>query len=371
MTFKFNVTKKSSQVNARLGRIHTSHGTVTTPVFMPVGTQATVKTVTPDELLSTGVQVILCNSYHLYLRPGDKLIKKAGGLHSFMNWNNPILTDSGGYQVFSLRQLRKISEEGVEFQSHIDGSKHFFTPEKIIEIQKNLGADIIMCFDECPPYPCSYDYARQSSQLTLRWAQRCKKAFLQEAGEQALFGIVQGSTYQDLRHDSAQKIQETGFDGYALGGLSVGEPKDVMYDIFDKILPCLPEDKPRYLMGIGKPEDLWDSVEMGVDMFDCVMPTRNARNGQVFTSCGKVVITNAQYKEDFSPLDANCDCYTCRNYTRAYIHHLFSSGELLGLRLNTLHNLYFMIKLMTIIRESIRDDNFKQQKQQFFALYGR
>ncbi len=371
--YGFKLIKKSSQNNARLGKIYTAHGEINTPVFMPVGTQATVKTLTPEELDSIGVEVILGNVYHLYLRPGDSLIKEAGGLHKFMHWEKPILTDSGGYQIFSLSELRKITEEGAEFKSHIDGSSQFLTPEKVIGIQRNLGSDIIMVFDECIPYPCAYDYAVQSMERTVRWAKRAKQEFINHqisnVNKQLLFGITQGGMYKDLRRQSAEKTIEIDFDGYALGGLSVGEPKDLMFEVLDDSLSIFPIDKPRYLMGVGTPEDLWQSVELGIDMFDCVMPTRNARNGQAFTTYGKVVIKNAQYKKDFRPLDLECDCYTCRNYNRAYLQHLFQSGEILALKLNTLHNLYFMVKSIFNIRNAILEDKFGEEKKKFLAKY--
>lgn len=368
--YGFELIKKSRENKARLGKISTAHGEVNTPVFMPVGTQATVKTLTPEELKSIGTEIILGNVYHLYLRPGDELIKEAGGLHKFMHWDKPILTDSGGYQIFSLAELRKIKEDGAEFRSHIDGSTHFLTPEKVIEIQKNLGSDIMMVLDECIPYPCAYDYAKEAMERTVRWSQRAKEAYKeQKIKEQMLFGIVQGGTYDDLRRQSAEKTIKIGFDGYALGGLSVGEPKDLMFEVLENSLALLPRDKPRYLMGLGTPEDLWQCVELGVDMFDCVMPTRNARNGQAFTTYGKVVIKNAQYKRDFRPLDLECDCYTCKNYTRAYLQHLFQAGEILALKLNTLHNLYFMLKLISKIRKSISEDRFAEEKKRFLAKY--
>ncbi len=367
---KFELIKKSKQNNARLGKIYTSHGEINTPVFMPVGTQGTVKTLTPEELKGIGVEIILGNVYHLYLRPGDELIKEAGGLHKFMNWQGPILTDSGGYQVFSLAELRKITEEHVEFKSHIDGSSQFLDPEKVIQIQTNLGSDIMMSFDECIPYPCEYDYARQAMERTLRWSGRCKQAYINKnIEEQLLFGITQGGTYKDLRKKSIEGTIEIGFDGYAIGGLSVGEPKDLMFEILNDTMTIFPEDKPRYLMGIGTPVDLWECIELGVDMFDCVMPTRNARNGQVFTSRGKLVIKNAKHKRDFRPLDLECDCYTCRNYTRAYLQHLFNAKEILALKLNTLHNLHFMIQLIFKIRRAIQEDKFLEEKKKFLDKY--
>ncbi|MEW8996827.1 MAG: tRNA guanosine(34) transglycosylase Tgt [Thermoanaerobacter sp.] len=366
---KYRLIKKDSRTNARLGILETPHGVIETPVFMPVGTQATVKAMTPEELKEIGATIILSNTYHLYLRPGHKIIEKAGGLHRFMNWDRAILTDSGGFQIFSLSSLRKIKEEGVEFRSHIDGSKHFFTPEKVIEIQNALGSDIIMSFDECAPYPADYEYVKKSMELTIKWAERGKRAH-KNTEKQALFGIVQGGTYEDLRKECAQRLVDMDFPGYSIGGLSVGEPKNVMYDIVDLTTEYLPEDKPRYLMGVGSPDDLIEGVIRGVDMFDCVLPTRIARNGTVFTSKGKLIVRDAPYAEDFSPLDEECDCYTCRNYSRAYIRHLFKANEILAARLATIHNLYFLIKLMERIREAIRQDRLLEFKKQFFKKYG-
>jgi len=366
---KYRLIKKDSRTNARLGILETPHGIIETPVFMPVGTQATVKAMTPEELKEIGATIILSNTYHLYLRPGHKIIEKAGGLHKFMNWDRAILTDSGGFQIFSLSSLRKIKEEGVEFRSHIDGSKHFFTPEKVIEIQNALGSDIIMSFDECAPYPADYDYVKKSMELTIKWAERGKKAH-KNTEKQALFGIVQGGIYEDLRKECAQRLVEMDFPGYSIGGLSVGEPKNVMYDIVDLTTEYLPENKPRYLMGVGSPDDLIEGVIRGVDMFDCVLPTRIARNGTVFTSKGKLIVRDAPYAEDFSPLDEECDCYTCKNYSRAYIRHLFKANEILAARLATIHNLYFLIKLMERIREAIRQDRLLEFKKQFFKKYG-
>ncbi|MDI3529221.1 MAG: queuine tRNA-ribosyltransferase [Thermoanaerobacter sp.] len=366
---KYRLIKKDSRTNARLGILETPHGIIETPVFMPVGTQATVKAMTPEELKEIGATIILSNTYHLYLRPGHKIIEKAGGLHRFMNWDRAILTDSGGFQVFSLNSLRKITEDGVEFRSHIDGSRHFFTPEKVIEIQNALGSDIIMSFDECAPYPADYDYVKKSMELTIKWAERGKKAH-KNTEKQALFGIVQGGIYEDLRKECAQRLVEMDFPGYSIGGLSVGEPKNVMYDIVDLTTEYLPENKPRYLMGVGSPDDLIEGVIRGVDMFDCVLPTRIARNGTVFTSKGKLIVRDAPYAEDFSPLDEECDCYTCKNYSRAYIRHLFKANEILAARLATIHNLYFLIKLMERIREAIRQDRLLEFKKQFFKKYG-
>ncbi|RKD34660.1 tRNA guanosine(34) transglycosylase Tgt [Thermohalobacter berrensis] len=369
MAVKYELIKKSNECNARLGRLHTPHGIVETPIFMPVGTKATVKTMTPEELKEIGAQIILSNTYHLYLRPGHDLVEEAGGLHKFMNWDKPILTDSGGFQVFSLGDLRKITEEGVEFRSHLDGSKHFISPEKSIEIQNSLGADIIMAFDECPPYPSDRDYVKKSLERTTRWAKRCKDAH-KNPETQALFGIVQGGMYKDLREQSAKEIIDLDFPGYAIGGLSVGEPKEIMYEVLDYTAPLLPEDKPRYLMGVGSPNYLFEGVIRGIDMFDCVLPTRIARNGTVLTSHGRLVVRNAEYARDFSPLDPECDCYACKNYTRAYIRHLFKANEILAARLATIHNLYFLLKLMENIRKAIKEDRLLEYREEFYKKYG-
>ncbi len=364
--FSYSLIKKNPASSARLGKIVSPHGDITTPVFMPVGTQATVKTLSPEDLAGLGVEIILSNTYHLFLRPGHELIREFGGLHNFMNWHRPILTDSGGFQVFSLAELRKIAEDGVTFQSHIDGgAKHFITPETAIEIEEALGADIIMTFDECIPYPATRDYAMESLERTLRWARRCRDA--KKNTGQALFGIVQGGMYPDLRKRAAEALVEIGFDGYALGGLSVGETKPVMYEMIEATAPFLPEGSPRYLMGVGTPEDLVEGVDRGIDMFDCVMPTRNARNGTFFTSFGKVVIRNAQYERDKSPIDPECSCYTCRNFSRAYLRHLFNAGEVLALRLGTIHNLFFYLDLMRGIRSSIEEERFKEFKKGFLS----
>lgn len=365
---KYELIKECSQTKARLGRIHTPHGVIETPIFMPVGTKATVKTMTPEELEEISAQIILGNTYHLYLRPGHDLVKEAGGLHKFMHWNKPILTDSGGFQVFSLGDLRKITEEGVEFRSHIDGSKHFISPEKSIEIQNALGSDIAMAFDECPPYPATRDYVKKSLERTTRWAKRCKEAHNND--QQSIFGIIQGGMYKDLRAQSAKEIIDLDFPGYAVGGLSVGEPADIMYDILDFTVPLMPKDKPRYLMGVGTPDYLFEAVIRGIDMADCVLPTRIARNGTALTSNGKVVIKNAKYQRDFTPLDHECDCYVCRNYSRAYIRHLFKAEEILGARLTTYHNLYFLLKLMENIREAIKEDRLLEYRDEFYAKYG-
>lgn len=365
---RYELIKECKDTKARVGRLHTPHGIIDTPVFMPVGTQATVKTMTPEELKTIGAEIVLSNTYHLYLRPGHELVKGAGGLHRFMNWDKPILTDSGGFQVFSLGPLRKITEEGVTFKSHIDGSSHFLTPEKATEIQMALGSDIAMVFDECAPYPCTHDYAKNSLERTSRWAKRCKEYHNKE--DQALFGIVQGGIYLDLREQSAKEIVDLDFPGYAIGGLSVGEPKHHMYEVLEHTTPLLPRDKARYLMGVGSPDCLVEGVMRGVDMFDCVLPTRIARNGTMMTQNGKVVIKNAKYTSDFEPLDPGCGCYTCQNYSKAYLRHLFKANETLGLRLATIHNLYFLIKLMKNMRQAIMDDRFLQFKDEFFAQYG-
>lgn len=365
---KYELIKTCKQTGARLGRLHTPHGIIETPIFMPVGTQATVKSMTPEELKEIGSQIILSNTYHLYLRPGHELIKKAGGLHKFMNWDKPILTDSGGFQVFSLGPLRKISEEGVEFRSHHDGSKHFLSPEKAIEIQNALGSDIIMAFDECAPYPADRQYVKNSLERTTRWLERCKEAH-KNTENQALFGIVQGGMYKDLREQSAREITSIDLPGYAIGGLSVGEPKDIMYEVLEYTTPLLPEDKPRYLMGVGSPDDLIEGVIRGIDMFDCVLPTRIARNGTAMTSQGKVVVRNASYAEDFTALDPECNCYTCRNYSKAYIRHLVKTNEILGARLITNHNLHFLLNLMKDVRQAIMEDRLMDFRNEFFEKY--
>lgn len=366
---RYELIKQCKQSGARLGILHTPHGDIHTPVFMPVGTQATVKAMSPAELKEIGAEIILSNTYHLYMRPGEKLVEKAGGLHGFMNWDRAILTDSGGFQVFSLADLRNIKEEGVTFKSHIDGSKHFISPEKAIEIENALGADIIMCFDECLPYPCDYDYAKNSLYRTIRWAERCQKSHA-KPDTQALFGIIQGGMYKDLREESVREMVKMDFPGYSVGGLSIGEPKDIMYDVLDWTVPLLPENKPRYLMGVGSPDCLIEGAIRGIDMFDCVLPTRIARNGTVFTSKGKVVVRNAEYAEDFSPLDDECDCYACRNFSKAYIRHLFKAKEILGARLATIHNLRFLINLMADIRQAIMDDRLLDFRDEFYRKYG-
>lgn len=365
---KYELIKTCKQTGARLGRLHTPHGVIETPIFMPVGTQATVKAMTPEELKEIGSQIILSNTYHLYMRPGHDLIERAGGLHKFMNWDKPILTDSGGFQVFSLGPLRKIKEEGVEFRSHLDGSKHFLSPEKATEIQNALGSDIIMAFDECAPYPADRQYVKNSLERTTRWLERCKAAH-KYPEKQALFGIVQGGMYKELREQSAKEITAIDLPGYAIGGLSVGEPKDMMYEVLDYTVPLLPEDKPRYLMGVGSPDDLLEGVLRGIDMFDCVLPTRIARNGTAMTSQGKVVVRNAYYAEDFTSLDSECDCYTCKNYTKAYLRHLIKCNEILGARLLTIHNLHFLLKMMENVREAIKEDRLLDYKKDFFEKY--
>lgn len=369
MAIKFELLKEAKDSKARLGKIYTPHGEIETPIFMPVGTRATVKAMTPEEVKDLGAQVILGNTYHLYLKPGHDLIEEAGGLHKFMNWDMPILTDSGGFQVFSLGDLRKIKEEGVEFRSHIDGSKHFISPEKSMEIQNSLGSDIMMCFDECTPYPASYEYAKKSMERTTRWAKRCKD-YHKNTERQGLFGIVQGGMYRDLREQSARDMVELDFPGYAVGGLSVGEPKELMCEVLDYTTPLLPKDKPRYLMGVGTPDYLFEAVIRGIDMADCVLPTRIARNGTAMTSQGRIVIRNGKYARDFSKLDPECDCYACTNYTKAYIRHLFNVNEILGARLTTIHNLYFLIKLMENIRNAIREDRLLEYKAEFYEKYG-
>ncbi len=334
---------------------------------MPVGTQATVKIMTPQDLKEAGAGIILGNTYHLYLRPGMDIMKKAGGLHKFMSWDGPILTDSGGFQVFSLQELRKITVDGVIFKSHFDGSEHLFTPESVVEIQNILGSDIMMCLDECPPYPATREYVASSLSTTIEWAKRAKKAHKRE--DQALFGIIQGGVYRDLREKSIEEMKKLDFPGYAIGGVSVGEGKEMIYDAVEWCAPLMPENKPRYLMGVGTPEDMWHCVGRGIDMFDCVFPTRIARNGGVYTQEGQIAVRNAEYKEDFRPVDPTCDCYCCRNFTRAYLRHLFNVHEILGMRLTTLHNIYFMIRLMNKIRKSIIEGNFEEEKEAFFRIY--
>lgn len=364
MAVRFEVLQRDPASAARLGRLHTRRGVIETPVFMPVGTQATVKTLNPEEVWDLGARIILSNTYHLYLRPGHDLVREAGGLHRFMNWKGAVLTDSGGFQVFSLADLRKITEEGVQFRSHIDGSTHFLSPEKAIEIENALGADIIMAFDECTPWPCEYDYAKRSLERTTRWAARCKAAHARPE-EQALFGIVQGSTFADLRRQSAEEIVQLDFPGYGIGGLSVGEPKELMHEMLEVQVPLLPADRPRYLMGVGSPEDLVEGVWRGVDMFDCVLPTRIARHGTVFLPEGKMTVRNAEFARDFLPIQEGCDCYACRNYSRAYIRHLLKADEMLGLRLCSIHNLRFLVRLMEEIRAALAAGTFAQYRKAF------
>ena len=366
----YELIHECKQTGARRGVIHTPHGDIQTPVFMPVGTQATVKSMTPEELKKmVGAQIILSNTYHLYLRPGQDIVKEAGGLHNFMKWDRPILTDSGGFQVFSLGALRTISEEGVEFKSHLDGSKHFFSPESVMKIEEDLGADIIMAFDECVEYPATYEYTKQSMERTTRWTKRCKEAHT-TVEKQALFGIIQGGFYKDLRKKSAEDLVSLDLPGYAIGGISVGEPKEEFLDILNYTTPLMPKDKPRYLMGVGTPDYLIEAVLSGIDMCDCVLPTRIARNGTALTSHGKVVVRNATYERDWNPLDDNCDCYTCKNYTRAYIRHLIKANEILGVRLLSIHNLRFLTNLMERVKIEIEHDNLQNFKEEFFKQYG-
>ena len=377
----FKLVHKDKNSKARLGKLITAHGEIDTPCFMPVGTQGTVKTLSPAELKESGAQIMLSNAYHLFLRPGTEVIKKAGGLHAFMSWPGPILTDSGGYQIFSLALLRKVHDEGVEFQSHIDGLKHFLTPEDVIQIQKDFGSDIIMPLDECVHYPCSKDHATVAMERTMDWAKRSKAVIgyrLSVIGEHRtpntghrilLFGIVHGATYEDLRQSCCEQLTEIGFDGYAIGGVSVGEPKNLSYNIVNFVLGFLPQDKPHYLMGVGVPEDIINAVELGIDMFDCVVPTRYGRNGTAFTSVGKLTIRNSPYIEDFSPLDKKCSCYTCKNFSRAYLRHLFNTDEILGLRLVSLHNIHFYLELMRNTRDAIAQDRFTEFKREFLRNY--
>lgn len=369
MKIKYELLKQEKDTKARRGKIYTNHGVVDTPMFMPVGTRATVKTLSPDELYDLNSGIVLGNTYHLWLRPGEDIIAKAGGLHKFMNYKRPMLTDSGGFQVFSLAKNKKkdITEEGVHFKSHIDGTKLFLTPEKSIEIQNKLGSDIAMSFDECPPYPVTYDYMKNSVERTLRWAKRGKEAHKNE--EQSLFGIVQGGEFEDLRKYSAIETVKMDFDGYSIGGTSVGEDKPTMYKMIDYAIKYLPEDKPRYLMGVGDPIDILEAVERGVDMMDCVLPTRIARHGNAFTKDGKLNIRNAKYKEDFTPLEEDCDCYACKNFTKAYIRHLVIVDETLGGRLLSIHNIRFLIKLTEDIRKAIEEDRFLSFKEQFIERY--
>ena len=365
MKIKYELIKNVGK--ARLGKLKTNYGTFDTPMFMPVGTLANVKTLTPEELYNMNSAVILSNTYHLWLRPGEDIVDKAGGLHKFMNYNGPILTDSGGFQVFSLAKKKDITEEGVYFKSHLDGKRLFLTPELSIQIQNKLDSDIAMSFDECIPYPATYEYAKQSTERTIRWAKRGKE--VHSNSRQSLFGIVQGGEYEDLRKYSAEETVKLDFDGYAIGGTSVGEDKDTMYKMIDYAIKYLPLDKPRYLMGVGEPIDLLEGVERGVDMFDCVLPTRLARHGNAFTRKGRINLKNLKYKEDFTPIEDNCDCYTCKNYTKAYIRHLITCEEMLGGRLLSIHNIRFLIKEMEEIRESIKNDKFLSYKEEFIKQY--
>ncbi|SER85032.1 tRNA guanosine(34) transglycosylase Tgt [Psychrobacillus sp. OK032] len=365
----YELIKKDKQTGARLGIVHTPHGSFETPTFMPVGTQATVKTMAPEEIKEMDAGIILSNTYHLWLRPGHDIIREAGGLHKFMNWDRAILTDSGGFQVFSLSDMRKIEEEGVHFRNHLNGDKLFLSPEKSMEIQNALGSDIMMAFDECPPYPASFEYMKASVERTSRWAERCLTAHT-NTDKQGLFGIIQGGEYEELRRQSAKDLISMDFPGYAIGGLSVGEPKDVMNRVLDYTTPLMPDNKPRYLMGVGSPDSLIDGAIRGVDMFDCVLPTRIARNGTFMTSKGRLVIKGAAFARDFGPIDEKCDCYTCKNYSRAYIRHLFKADETFGLRLASYHNLHFLMKLMENVRQAIREDRLLDFKEEFFEEYG-
>lgn len=369
MKIEYTLLKEDKDTKARLGKLQTNYGVYDTPMFMPVGTKATVKSLTPEELYDASSAIVLANTYHLWLRPGEDIISKAGGLHKFMNYNRPILTDSGGFQVFSLAKNKEkdIVEEGVHFKSHLDGSKLFLTPELSIEIQNKLDSDIAMSFDECPPYPVTYEYMRQSVERTLRWAKRGKE--VHKNNHQALFGIVQGGEYSDLREYSAKETVKLNFDGYSIGGTSVGESKEVMYKMIEDGIRYLPSNKVRYLMGVGDPLDIIEAVERGIDIFDCVLPTRIARHGQAFTRSGKINFNNAKYKEDFTKIDIECDCYTCKNYSKAYIRHLITTDEMLGGRLLSIHNIRFLIKLTEEIREAIQEDKFLEYKQAFLKKY--
>lgn len=367
--FYLEVKHVDKHSKARYGILHTPHGDVELPMFMPVGTLATVKSLSPEEIKSLGAGVILANTYHLHIRPGEDIIAKHGGLHQFMHYDGPILTDSGGFQVFSLADNRQIKEEGVTFKSHLDGSKLFFSPEVAIGIEEKLGADIIMSFDECIPYPATYEYAKNSTERTLRWAKRGLDAKTRD--DQALFGIVQGGAYEDLRKKCALELASLPFDGYSIGGTSIGEPRDVYEKMIDYSVPYLPDDKPRYLMGVGSIDYILAGVERGVDMFDCVLPTRLARHGALFTSHGRVNIRDAKYKEDLTPLDDQCDCYTCKNYTKSYLRHLYVSDELLGKRLLTIHNVRFLISFMEKMREAIKEDKFLEFKEQYYEMFGK
>jgi len=371
--FSFEVIKGCRNSRARRGRIHTPHGTAETPAFMPVGTQATVKTLTPKEVREIGAGIILANTYHLYLRPGMEVIREAGGLHLFMGWDGPILTDSGGFQIFSLQKLRDIREEGAFFKSHIDGSSHVFTPESVVDIQHTLGSDIMMPLDECLPYPSEQEYARSALERTHRWAARALEHHrnFPSSESQALFGIVQGGMFRELREESARTLVAMDFPGYSIGGLSVGESKEIMHEVLEWTVPLLPAEKPRYLMGVGTPEDFFECIRRGVDIFDCVLPTRIARNGTVMTSQGKLVLKNARYRMDFSPLDPGCSCFVCARFSRAYLRHLFIADEILGPRLATFHNLHFLENLMRNIRLSLEEDRFTEFEADFMKSYTR
>jgi queuine tRNA-ribosyltransferase len=367
---RFTVHQKDKNSKARVGEFVTDHGVVQTPIFMPVGTQGTVKAITQRVLESEiNAEIVLSNTYHLYLRPGTKILERAGGLHKFMNWNRPILTDSGGFQVYSLSELRKLKKNGVEFRSHLDGSTHFFSPQKVIEIERSIGSDIMMPLDECTPYPCEYEYAKKSKELTSEWAILNKKTFEETTPlyghEQYLFGIIQGSIFKDLRESSAKDLVNLNFDGYSIGGLAVGEPTETMYELVDFTTNFIPENKPRYLMGVGRPENILESIARGVDMFDCVMPTRNARNAYLFTSRGIVSMRNAAYKDDFTVLDPNCKCYTCSNFSKSYLRHLFNAKEVLALELATIHNLTFYLDLVREARKRIIDGSFVGWKNKY------
>lgn len=362
--FSYEVLHVCKQSGARIGVLHTPHGDIETPVFMPVGTQATVKTLTPEELERAHAQIILSNTYHLYLRPGEQIVKKAGGLHKFMAWNKPILTDSGGFQVFSLADFRKLDEKGATFKSHLDGSTHFISPEKAIQIENDLGADIIMAFDQCTPYGVDYNQAKKALDLTTNWLERCYNAH--KNPYQALFPIIQGNFYKDLREKAVKSVLPYVKHGVAIGGLSVGEPKEIMYEMLDHLSPLLPNDVPHYLMGVGSPDCIIEAVLRNVDMMDCVLPTRIARNGTAFTSTGKVVVKNGKYKEDFTPLDENCDCYCCKHYTKAYLRHLLNAGEILGGRMLSLHNITYLTNLMEQIKQAIREDRLLDFRKEFY-----
>ena len=369
MVIKYELKKKSGECKARLGHITTPHGEFDTPVFMAVGTKGTVKTLSREELEELGSKIILGNTYHLWLQPGTDVLDEASGLHKFMNWPHSILTDSGGYQVFSLSKLRDISEDGVTFRHHKSGEKLFLSPEKSIHIQNSIGSDIMMCFDECPPYPCKRDYMEKSMERTLRWAKRCKEANLHK-DSQGMFGIVQGGEYMDLRIRCAKELVAMDFDGYSIGGTSVGEPKEIQNEVLDNVLDILPENKPRYLMGVGSPGAILDAVERGIDMFDCVLPTRIARHGTAMTTYGRLILKNKEFEHDFSPLDPKCDCYACKNYTKAYIHHLIKADEILGYRLLSMHNIRFLNRLTEDIREAIKNDTFMELKERVYREYG-